>query len=1086
MNTSAWQSILRLGAEVLRADSLAARRDCIIAATEKLLEGKAELWLDEWQFHLPGRENAALFPSAPSDVTLQRALELGKPCHGSEAERSWAAAPLILQGTVLGALQVSRPDRKPFSPQELDWLEGLSGHLALALYTAHRLEVSAWRLEQLTLVRRVSAQLVRLTNTDELAQRVADLIQKTFHYYYVALFTCEPGEQTLRLRSSAPAERGLSQADSLRIPLGQGLIGLAAQSGEEILANDVRAEPRFRYEASLPETRAEVVLPLRVETRVLGVLDVQSDRLHAFHPNDLLVLRALADTIAIALEGTRLYAALEERARQLALVAEVSEEITSLLEPEKLLTRVATLIQERLGFSYVHLFTVHPNRRQIIYEAGSGARSERYAAGYTLDLDRDEGIIPWVARHGQTVLANDVSLDPRYRPSPLPPEDTRAELTVPLIYDNRVVGILDLQSDRLNAFREEDVFLCEALADSIAVAIRNADLYRTERWRRRVAEGLREVAGLLSAEVGVEDVLDAILTELEHNLPCDVSAIWLLDGDDLVLARLHGADVEAVEEAVYFWPETKAYLATALTAEEPTIRRPTDPIGPSGAALGFPADYSSIAAALRIGDQPVGVLTLSHHEPGRYGHEAQAITATFASYAAVAIENARLYDAAQEQAYASAALLQVAQAVATAATLDEVLASLARLTPLLVGVQACGIFLWEEERFRLAHAYGFPDEVEALSQREFREEEFPLLTLARQQGQMVFGLLSETEASAWLQPLLPPDPEEAQYWLAAGEHLLMAFPLLIKGDFYGVLLVEETNKALRFRPKRIEILASIAQEAALSIQNEYLQRQMRDRERLEHEVQLARRIQQTFLPEQLPRLAGWELAAIWETAREVGGDFYDAIALPNRQLALLIADVSDKGMPAALFMALTRTLIRAVVRDTPSPAEVLQRVNELILPDNRQQMFVTMVYLLLSAEHGEVRYANAGHNPPLWVQRADGRIEPLPPTGMALGVLENIEIGERTLTLQAGDLLVLYTDGLSEAFSPQGEIFGAERLRTLLQATVGQPAQKVVEAIRQEVHTFTKGAPLTDDMTLLAARWTGEQKTRSKRNCSEL
>ncbi len=1080
MNSSWWHAILRLGEELLRAGSLSAQRDLIVATASRVLQGQVELWWNEWFFRLPGAENNPIVPSAPPNEALQRALDLGRLCHASEEGQAWVAAPFLMQGAALGALQAIRPATNPFSPEELDWFQGLISHTTLALYTTHRLEVEAWRLEQLTLVRRVSAQLAQLTSADELAHHVTDLIQKTFRYYYVALFTCEPGEQTLQLRSSAPVERVAPKTALQQVRFGEGLIGLAAQSGQEILANDVRAEPRFRYEASLPETLAEVVLPLKIEERVLGVLDVQSDRLSAFHPNDLLVLRALADTIAIALEGTRLYTALDKRARQLALVAEVSEEITSLLEPEKLLARVVTLIQERLGFPYVHLFTVHPNRRQIIYEAGSGARAERYAAGYALHLDRDQGIIAWVARNGKTVLANDVSQEPRYRPSPLPPEDTRAELTIPLVYDNRVVGVLDIQSDRVNAFREEDVFLGEALADSIAVAIRNADLYRTERWRRSVAEGLREVAGLLSAEVSVDDVLDAILTELERNLPCDVSAIWLLDGDDLTLAHLHGADREEVQEAIRFWPETKAYLATALEAQEPTIRRPSDPIGPSGAALGFPADYSSIAVALRIGNQPVGVLTLSHHEPGRYGHEAQAITATFASYAAVAIENARLYDAAQEQAYASAALLQVAQTVATSATLDEVLASLVRLAPLLVGVHACGVYLWEDGRFRPTHSYGFPQEVEDALRREFQEGEFPLLDEVYRRRQMTFGLLSGAEAQDWLQPILPRTPEEEQYWLMLDERLLMGFPLLIKGDFYGVLLVEETNKALRFRRKRIEILTSIAQEAALSIQNEQLQRQMRDRERLEHEVQLARQIQQTFLPERLPQLEGWEFAVCWETAREVGGDFYDAIALPGQKLALLIADVSDKGMPAALFMALTRTLIRAVVRDVVAPAEVLRRVNELIIPDNRQQMFVTAVYLLLSAESDEVRYANAGHNAPLWIQHSEGTIESLAPTGMALGIAEDAEIGEHTITLRAGDGLLLYTDGLTEAFSPEGEIFGEARLRALLHSKHSSGARDMMEAVREEIHAFVKGMPLADDMTLLLARRLGKRPSRAR------
>src|SRR5512134_4114285 len=132
-------------------------------------------------------------------------------------------------------------------------------------------------------------------------------------------------------------------------------------------------------------------------------------------------------------------------------------------------------------------------------------------------------------------------------------------------------------------------------------------------------------------------------------------------------------------------------------------------------------------------------------------------------------------------------------------------------------------------------------------------------------------------------------------------------------------------------------------EAALAIQNDLLQRAMVARERLETEVQLARQIQQTFLPESLPRFSDWDLAARWKTARQVGGDFYDVFNLPNNRLGLFIADVADKGVPAALFMALTRTLVRAAVLENHSPAEAMKRVNDLLVPDTRQGMFVTAV-----------------------------------------------------------------------------------------------------------------------------------------------
>jgi serine phosphatase RsbU (regulator of sigma subunit) len=269
----------------------------------------------------------------------------------------------------------------------------------------------------------------------------------------------------------------------------------------------------------------------------------------------------------------------------------------------------------------------------------------------------------------------------------------------------------------------------------------------------------------------------------------------------------------------------------------------------------------------------------------------------------------------------------------------------------------------------------------------------------------------------------------------------------------------------------VEIVTSIAQQVVLSIQNEHLQLEMVMRERLEHEVELARQIQKTFLPEHLPEIPGWDLAATWLTARQVGGDFYDVIELPDRRLGLLIADVSDKGMPAALFMALTRTLIRAVVYNTPSPAEALQRVNALIIPDNRESMFVTAVYGVLSIESGEFTYANAGHNPPVWMSKAGKSLEFLYRTGAALGIIEDLPMNQRTISLGLDDLLFLYTDGLTEAFSPDDETFGDGRLQQVLNNVAEtSSARTVLDALETAVNQFMDPLPAADDLTMLALK----------------
>jgi phosphoserine phosphatase RsbU/P len=332
---------------------------------------------------------------------------------------------------------------------------------------------------------------------------------------------------------------------------------------------------------------------------------------------------------------------------------------------------------------------------------------------------------------------------------------------------------------------------------------------------------------------------------------------------------------------------------------------------------------------------------------------------------------------------------------------------------------------------------------------------------------MVVGLLPPGISEDWLDPEIARTEEEKLYALQNGDHLLIGIPIIIKNDLFGVMLVEEDPESRRFRSKRVEITTSIAQQLALSIQNEHLQQEMVSRERLEHEMLLARNIQKTFLPENMPDIAGWNLAATWITARQVGGDFYDMFELSGGRLGLLIADVSDKGIPAALFMALTRTLVRAVVFDLPSPADVMRRVNALILPDNRQGMFVTAVYGVLNIVSGELTYANAGHNPPIWLEGAKRRIVPLARTGAALGIIENLPMEDRTIKFAPSDFLLLYTDGLTEAFSPNGEMYGDERLQMVLQTTQAGSARGMLDAVEESARRFMGPFPPADDLTMM-------------------
>ncbi|MFN8381141.1 MAG: GAF domain-containing protein [Anaerolineales bacterium] len=1071
-----WQQLASLGENLRNKDSLSAQRDGIISMTNRLIEGKVDVWLNVKVFRLPDWKDGTTLPSQTTLDGMKQAIKTGNLFIKQEKTKgasfgAFAAVPLEDHGITLGALQVTRAKGPAFSPEELNLLQAIAQIVAVSLIASHRSEVEQFRLRQLNLVREVSAQIANVLNLNELSARVTELIQKTFNFYYVAIFTLEPNSNALRFRSSAVAPRkGKKKASiALEVEIGQGLIGEAAKRGEQIVCDDVQSDPLYRFIDSLPETKSEVVIPLKIEDRVLGILDVQSNHKKAFHPNDLLILHALADNIARAVESARLYSSLRRRADQLTLVSEVSKSVTSTLDLSQLMRDAASLINEKFGYPHVSLFTVHPNRRLIMYEAGSGKRSKKLE-GFSIPLDDTTGLMPWVARNGKTVLANDVSKDDRYVHSPLPPKNTQSELCVPLIFNERVIGLLDIQSDKLNAFTEDDQVMFEAVADTMAAAIRNADLYRSEQWRRQIAESLREVAGLVSDNVGVDEVLETILSELDRNLPIDVSAIWLLQDGELCLSAVHGIDAGQLESVCISNPDATYAMAEALVSDVPLIRRADEPIWPAGLAAGYDGNYSSIAAPLRVGDRPLGVLALAHHTSGRYGHEAQDITTTFASYAAVAIENARLYDSAQEQAYASAALLQVAQAVVSLSDLDEILSSITRIMPILVGVKRIALYRWDAERmsFTASQEYGFSESEETImTEREFQTGVFPLLDCAKDENRLItFALKPNELPHSWL-GIRPQLTSEAE--VMGAERLLMAVPLSIKNDLFGIMLIEETENGRRFRSRRIEIINGIAQQAALAIQNDLLQQEMVVRERLETEVQLARQIQQTFIPQSLPDHPAWQLAARWRTARQVGGDFYDVIELPNNKLGIFIADVADKGMPAALFMALTRTLMRAAVIETDSPAEALGRVNDLLLPDTQQGMFVTAVYGELDMERGIFTYVNAGHNPPFWV-KANGEIEKLTRTAVALGVMEQPNIQERTISLSFGDKLLLYTDGLTEAFSAEGDLFGDVRLMQALASTQAHTSDEVIITVEEHLNEFIGLVPLGDDLTMLVLR----------------
>ena len=239
---------------------------------------------------------------------------------------------------------------------------------------------------------------------------------------------------------------------------------------------------------------------------------------------------------------------------------------------------------------------------------------------------------------------------------------------------------------------------------------------------------------------------------------------------------------------------------------------------------------------------------------------------------------------------------------------------------------------------------------------------------------------------------------------------------------------------------------------------------------LQNELSVANKMQQSILPTSFPTGRGFEIFGSMKPARDVGGDFFDVLSLEDGRIGLVVADVSDKGVPAALFMMSSRTLLKGAAIGLDAPGKVLSEVNQLLQEENDAAMFVTVFYATFDPENGELTYANGGHNTPL-VVHADGSSTVIPPTGgIALGVVPDFTYEESSMTLQPGDRVVLYTDGVTEAENDHGDQFGLERLCEVFTNGTPTDARSTNGAVFDAVEAFAGEAPQFDDVTCLTLR----------------
>ncbi|NJN17856.1 MAG: SpoIIE family protein phosphatase [Oscillochloris sp.] len=498
------------------------------------------------------------------------------------------------------------------------------------------------------------------------------------------------------------------------------------------------------------------------------------------------------------------------------------------------------------------------------------------------------------------------------------------------------------------------------------------------------------------------------------------------------------------------------------------------------------AQHASVP--LQSGDEVLGILNVATTQWGRISPADLQLLSAAGFLLGTAIARARLYDHVKvRRVQEQRALLSLSQELLGSEDLEPALQRLARVGARLLEADACAFVEADEAAGRavLRAAFGW-DLGKNVAWPTLLDPDSPhLWYLPERTSDLAEEALND------LPPLLARQGFQGH----------LGIPVELGGAPVGTLMVN-THSPRQFLDDEATLLGVLANQLAQTLERERLHQEALARQRLEQELDLAREIQASFLPDCCPVLPGYQIEAYYRAARQVGGDFYDFIELPAApgsssaaprqgelvfrggrlvsataptladapRIGIVIADVTDKGVPAALFMALSRTLLRATAIDGRQPAEVLQRANRLILADSRAGLFVTCFYAILEPGSGRLDFANGGHNYPLHYRHTSGEIEQLRAQGIVLGIVPQPQFEQNSLYLGPGDVLLFYTDGVTEMMNARRELFGDERLVEVLRANHHRSPQEIINAVLSALNIFAGGENQSDDVTMVVVK----------------
>ena len=562
---------------------------------------------------------------------------------------------------------------------------------------------------------------------------------------------------------------------------------------------------------------------------------------------------------------------------------------------------------------------------------------------------------------------------------------------------------------------------------------------------------LTEIGEGVNASLDLDEVLARTAALIKRHIDYEIFGVLMVEGGGAYLKHYFsiGYPRELVDNLRV--PIGQGITGTAAATGHPV--RVSDTSKDDRYIAAIENVRSELAVPLMLQGKPVGVLDIQSRHPDYFTPEQQSILTLLAGRLAVAIENARLYQKERAQAETLLLLNEVGRETSSILDVEELLRRAAEQIKRVIDYQILSLMLYDEK------------------QKVFRHR------IDVKHGQHVQGKLrvavSEgiVGAAATLKaPVRVPDVSADPRYLMVNPETRseLAIPMIHKGQVIGVLDLESPQLNY-FTEDHVQTLSILAANLAVSLENARLYEKLaRDEARLERDLQAAKRIQGALLQPVPSEDYGLDMAARYLSAREVCGDLYEFLRYGPQQLGIALGDVSGKGTAAALYGAVAIGIMRSLAPQKLQPADILKQMNQIVGERRIEGRFMTACFATWQKGKRKVRVANAGQSQPLLYK--DGHCEKIELTGFPLGIFEEVNYDEWNGVLEPGEILVFHSDGIAESTNPEGQFFGTEKLRKLIEQHHELQATELADLILREVDWFTQNAPLADDRTLVIAK----------------